>query len=272
AEFRGLTRVWCTRSARACFKILPVAKPVSSFISTLVLAMAQEHGDVANGGGSENGSSKTVSFFCLKPQLFVPAPKAADAIQFYKSAFGAEELKRIHHPKRKAEQEQPIIISAELKLGSSVFIVADYLDDNSKPTGGADFAFCLETDDVDGAVSKAVDAGATVEGKTAEDEGECCGVRAGRVKDPYGFIWAVCAPAKKGAADVAADLPRVMLFLSAAFILKCHAASRIDGFETALGWVVIGSGCVLMRTLVRRDDPFDGLGVSNTASAALTAF
>lgn len=91
--------------------------------------MAQD----AQNGGSENGSPKAVKFTALKPQLFVEAPKANDAVLFYKAAFGAEEVNRVMHPKRKAEQEQPLILSAELKLGSSVFLVSDLTEDSSAP-------------------------------------------------------------------------------------------------------------------------------------------
>ncbi|KAK3001860.1 hypothetical protein RJ639_022129 [Escallonia herrerae] len=150
-------------------------------------------------GDAVNGGSKAVTFSALKPQLFVEAPKAADAVQFYKAAFGAEEGVRVMHPKRKADQELPLVLSAELKLGSSAFLVSDLTDDSSAPvkTVGSGTVFCLETDDVDAAVGKAVAAGAVSEGETAEREGACCGGRVGKVKDPYGIVWLICAPAKK---------------------------------------------------------------------------
>ncbi|PIA35867.1 hypothetical protein AQUCO_03400036v1 [Aquilegia coerulea] len=87
-----------------------------------------------NNGGSENGKTKSVSFSALKHQLIFQAPKAAEAIQFYKSAFGAEELNRDIHPKRKADQELPLILSAELKLASSVIIISDQTDDSAAPS------------------------------------------------------------------------------------------------------------------------------------------
>ena len=84
-------------------------------------------------GGAENGSSKAVTFSAVKPQLLVEAPKASDAVQFYKAAFGAEEVSRTMHPKRKAEQELPLILSAELKLGPSSILVSDLANDSSAP-------------------------------------------------------------------------------------------------------------------------------------------
>lgn len=59
------------------------------------------------------------------------APKGNDAVQFYKADFGAEEVIRVNHPKRKAEQELPLILAAELKLGSCTFIVSDLTDEGS---------------------------------------------------------------------------------------------------------------------------------------------
>lgn len=86
--------------------------------------------EVQNGGGAEI-AVPTVEFTAVKPQLFVEAPKANDAVQFYKSVFGAEEVVRTNHPKRKAEQEIPLILSAELKLAGSTILVSDILVDNS---------------------------------------------------------------------------------------------------------------------------------------------
>ncbi|KAG6548393.1 hypothetical protein Mapa_009879 [Marchantia paleacea] len=68
-----------------------------------------------NGGSAEhigNGSrSKAVhhgvSFSHVKPHLVIQASKASEAIVFYKAAFGAEEVTKTVHAKRKAEQEQP---------------------------------------------------------------------------------------------------------------------------------------------------------------------
>ncbi|KAL0390287.1 UNVERIFIED_CONTAM: hypothetical protein Scaly_0385800 [Sesamum calycinum] len=131
---------------------------------------------------SENGSKASpVVFAAVKPWLVVEAPKANDAVQFYKAAFGAEEL------------------------GSSSIVVSDLTDDASAPVKSpvSGSLFCLETEDVEAAVSKAVAAGAVAEGEVSEGEGACCGGRVGRVKDPYGNVWLICSPSKK-CADVAA--------------------------------------------------------------------
>ncbi|KAL8531105.1 hypothetical protein ACS0TY_007932 [Phlomoides rotata] len=160
--------------------------------------------EAQNGTGAENGlKALPLVFAAVKPWLVVEAPKANDALQFYKAAFGAEEVSRVNHPKRKAEQEIPLLLSAELKLGSSTIVISDLTDDapvKSAVTGGL---FCLETEDVEAAVSKAVAAGAVSEDEISEGDGAYCGGRVGKVKDPYGNIWLICAPAKKSS-DVAA--------------------------------------------------------------------
>lgn len=72
---------------------------------------------------------------------------------------------------------------------------------------GTGSVFCLETEDIDGAVEKAVKAGAVKEGEVAEADGACCGGRVGKVKDPYGNFWMICSPAaakKDDAVDVEA--------------------------------------------------------------------
>lgn len=84
---------------------------------------------------AQNGSKKAVEvvFAAVKPWLVMEAPKANDAILFYKEAFGAEEVNRVNHPKRKAEQELPLVFSAELKIGSSSIFVSDLTDDSFEP-------------------------------------------------------------------------------------------------------------------------------------------
>lgn len=83
---------------------------------------------------AQNGSKAVeLVFAAVKPWLVVEAPKANDAVQFYKAAFGAEEVNRVNHPKRKAEQELPLVLSAELKLGSISIVVSDLTDDSFDP-------------------------------------------------------------------------------------------------------------------------------------------
>nr|GEY60848.1 glyoxalase-like domain protein [Tanacetum cinerariifolium] len=50
---------------------------------------------------------KRVTFTVVKSQVFVEATKVNDAVLFYKSAFGAEEVNRVSQPKRKADHVTP---------------------------------------------------------------------------------------------------------------------------------------------------------------------
>ncbi|KAK9993097.1 hypothetical protein SO802_022800 [Lithocarpus litseifolius] len=154
------------------------------------------------GGGNDIMEVIEVKFTALKPQLAVEAPKANEAILFYKAAFGAEELGRTLHPKRKADQEHPLILSAQLSLAGSTILVSDLADPSETPakTEGTGLVFYLETDDVASAINKAVGAGAVVVSEIAEGEGAGCGLsRVGKVKDPYGVVWAIGTPAAKAA-------------------------------------------------------------------------
>ncbi|XWS76004.1 hypothetical protein CRYUN_Cryun01aG0140300 [Craigia yunnanensis] len=145
-----------------------------------------------------------VKFTAMKPQLMVEAPKAVDAVQFYKTAFGAVEAGRTVYPKRKAEQDLPHILSAQIELAGSTILVSDISDDSTPvKTEGTGCVLCLETEDVEAAIEKAVSAGAVAEGEITDGDGACCGGRVGKVKDPYGYVWLICSPAKK-CADVEA--------------------------------------------------------------------
>ncbi|XWS47151.1 hypothetical protein CRYUN_Cryun14cG0128700 [Craigia yunnanensis] len=155
--------------------------------------MAQQ--EVQNGGAEKTA---TVKFTAMKPQLIVEAPKAVDAVQFYKTAFGAVEAGRTVYPKGKAEQEFPHILSAQLELAGSTIVVSDIADSAAPVKNeGTGCVLCLETEDVEAAITKAVGAGAVAEGEITEGDGACYGGRVGKVKDPYGYVWLICSAAKK---------------------------------------------------------------------------
>ncbi|KAM0044517.1 putative glyoxalase/Bleomycin resistance protein/Dihydroxybiphenyl dioxygenase [Helianthus debilis subsp. tardiflorus] len=160
--------------------------------------------DATNGAAP---AAPQVTFTALKPQVFVEASKVNDAVAFYKAAFGAEEVNSVSNPKRKADQELPLLLSAEIKLGSSTILISVLADDSTAPVkaSGTELVFCLETEeeDIEAAVEKAVKAGAVAESEVTEGDGACCGGRVGKVKDPFGIFWLICAPAKK-CADVEA--------------------------------------------------------------------
>ncbi|KAK9139856.1 hypothetical protein Scep_009537 [Stephania cephalantha] len=93
------------------------------------------------------------------------------------------------HTKRKVEQSSLSSRKPNSRLDRLVFIVADHSEGPPALSGGS---FWLETNDVEGAVSKAVKAGAIAEGEIAEGENV---TRVGRVKDPYGYVWLISSAA-----------------------------------------------------------------------------
>jgi PhnB protein len=110
---------------------------------------------------------------------------AAQAIEFYKKAFKAEELMRFAMPDGK-------IGHAELKIGDSVIFVADESPQNPTKSpqtlGGCSSGVMLYVNDVDTTYKQAIDAG----GKTNMPVADMFwGDRYGTLIDPYGHVWSV---------------------------------------------------------------------------------
>src|SRR6185312_11499827 len=94
-------------------------------------------------------------FHSVTPSLIVrDAPRAID---FYKKAFGAQELMRMDGPNGK-------IGHAEIKIGDSVVMLADEMPGGGarapKSLGGTTGGIFLYVNDVDSSYKQAVDAGA----------------------------------------------------------------------------------------------------------------
>ncbi len=113
---------------------------------------------------------------------YLVCKNAESAIEFYKSAFGAEELFRIGSP--------GMIGHAELKIGNAIFMLADEHPDmdaiSPQTIGGSPVSLLVYVDDVDEFTAKAVDAGLTVL-RPVEDQ--FYGDRMGQFKDPFGHNW-----------------------------------------------------------------------------------
>ncbi len=122
-------------------------------------------------------------YHTLTPSL--PVEDAAQAIEFYKQAFGARERVRMPGPDGK-------IAHAELEIGDSLITLADPFEQAAAkpPTqlGGASASVLLYVEDVDAVVDAAVDAGATVTGPVAD---MFWGDRYGTVTDPFGHVWQI---------------------------------------------------------------------------------
>jgi PhnB protein len=120
----------------------------------------------------------------VTPRLVVSG--AAEAIEFYGRAFGAEEIgERFTEPGGR-------VIHAELRLGDSVVMLTDEEGDAApahapRPHDGA-VSIILATywEDVDAAWERAIAAGAEVIYPLAD---HFYGERGGRLRDPYGQQW-----------------------------------------------------------------------------------
>jgi PhnB protein len=107
---------------------------------------------------------------------------AESAIEFYKSAFGAEELSRIGDPGK--------VGHAEMKIGRAIFMLADEFPDlgvvSPQTLGGTPISLYIYVEDVDGFTEKAIGEGLKVL-KPVSDQ--FYGDRSGHFEDPFGHHW-----------------------------------------------------------------------------------
>jgi PhnB protein len=131
---------------------------------------------------------------------------AADAIEFYKKAFGAKERMRMGTPDGK-------IAHAEIKIGDSYLMLGDEQPERGatapQTVGGTAVSVFLYVPNVDKVFAQAVAAGATVEMPL---ENMFWGDRYGKLRDPFGHQWSLATHledvspkemAKRGAAAMA---------------------------------------------------------------------
>ena len=131
----------------------------------------------------------------ITPHITIRDNKAAEAIEFYRRAFGAEEPMR--HP-----TDDGRLMHAHLKVnGGSLMLHDDFPEHMGGPSQpAASFVLHLQVPDADAAWKRALDAGAEVRFELAD---QFWGDRYGQVKDPYGFIWSIGAPVKQPQAQAA---------------------------------------------------------------------
>jgi PhnB protein len=110
---------------------------------------------------------------------------AADAIEFYKKAFGANERLRMDAP-------GGLIGHAEIEIGDSLVMLSDAFPQSTTrpPTevGATTAGVFLYVEDVDSMFKQATDAGATV---TMAVEDQFWGDRFGSLTDPFGHSWSI---------------------------------------------------------------------------------
>jgi PhnB protein len=130
---------------------------------------------------------------------------AADAIEFYKKAFGAAEMIRLAGPDGK------IMHACVCINGSSVMLVDEYPAMGStspKTLKGTPITIHLIVDDVDGFVEYAVEAGAKVVMPVAD---QFWGDRYGLIEDPFGHRWSVATPKRQMTEDEIREAARTAM-------------------------------------------------------------
>ena len=122
-------------------------------------------------------------YHSLTPYLAVE--DASRAIEFYKEAFGAEEVVRMPGP-------DGSVAHAELQIGDSKLMLSDpFPQSNVRPPterGGPTASVFMYVEDVDATFEQAQKAGATV---VSELEDMFWGDRFGTLADPFGQVWSV---------------------------------------------------------------------------------
>jgi PhnB protein len=122
-------------------------------------------------------------YHTVQPYLIVKG--ASQALDFYKKAFGAEELVRMPGP-------DGSIMHAEIRIGDSVVMLSDEMPQAQSKSpntlGGTTSGIMLYVENVDQVYEQAVAAGATA---TARPTDMFWGDRFGRLVDPFGHDWAL---------------------------------------------------------------------------------
>ena len=122
-------------------------------------------------------------YYSLTPYLVIKG--AAEAIEFYKKAFGAAEIVRMPGPDGR-------VMHAEVKIGNSMLMLSDENPERGHLSpatrGGNTSSVMLYTDDVDAVFKTAVAAGARADMPPTD---MFWGDRMGNLTDPFGHSWAI---------------------------------------------------------------------------------
>jgi PhnB protein len=121
----------------------------------------------------------------VTPQLTLD--NAAQAIDWYKKALGAEEVARAVGPDGK-------VMHAEIRIGESLIMLNDAMGAGKGPRaiGGSPASLWIYVDDCDAVFNRAVSAGAQVSpGPMGQMADQFWGDRSGTFSDPHGYTWTI---------------------------------------------------------------------------------
>jgi len=123
-------------------------------------------------------------YHTVTPQLTID--RCALAIDWYKSALGAEDLGR-------ATRADGTIMHAEIRVGDSRIMVNDPMMGAKDPRtlGGSPASLWVYVEDCDATFNRAIAAGAKVHGPMGALQNQFWGDRSGTFIDPYGYQWTI---------------------------------------------------------------------------------
>lgn len=154
-----------------------------------------------------NVKAVPTGFHTVTPHLCVQG--AARAIEFYRKAFGAEELFRLPGPDGK-------LMHAEIKIGDSIVMLGDEFPEmcpEPYAKGNLPVTIHLYVSDCDAVFRRATEAGAK---PTMPPQDMFWGDRYATVRDPFGHNWSIATRKRdlsseeiaKGARDASSKAPR----------------------------------------------------------------
>lgn len=112
---------------------------------------------------------------------------ATEAVEFYKRAFGAEEVGRI-------TMADGTIGHCEMKIGKARFMLSEesvsWGNKSPMTLGGTAVSLCIYVEDVDAVYNRAIDEGAVPVGEMVVKD-QFYGDRAGTLSDPFGHQWSI---------------------------------------------------------------------------------
>ncbi len=125
----------------------------------------------------------------VTPYVHIKEGRAREAVDFYKKAFGAEEVNVMVADDGKRLMHAHVAINGGNLMISDVF--PEYSESKVRDIGGFDLH--LSVDDADTWFNRAVEAGCEVRMPLAD---QFWGDRYGSVRDPFGIDWSIGAPIK----------------------------------------------------------------------------
>jgi PhnB protein len=134
-------------------------------------------------------SAQQIAMPGVTPHITIRNRKAAEAIEFYKKAFGAQEQSR--HP-----SDDGRLMHAHLNINGGALMMHDEFPEHMGPAKEpAGTVLHLEVDDADKWWERALAAGAEV---TFPISNQFWGARYGQLGDPFGHTWSIAGPVTEG--------------------------------------------------------------------------